>query len=269
MNDTTKALLLKTRKGATAGFETKQWTEVLTALGFEVVVTKTRNTITRVVIHAPNRNTLVIDKVSGYKRVVFYDLCRWIKSEQVGLDLVELASRALGMETPENEKKLHDLYIRDLTNTGTCPVCGGNYKLDGAGIGHHGFRRPGDGMLHGSCFGVAYLPWEQSAEGALAYLDQVLKPALNRAEAFLAELPNKTTLPREVYLGKGAYRMEYIGKTEENRYEFDCLMRSELYKAEAEVRHLRSEVAGFEKKTANWREDVLPEIKYAGKFKKA
>lgn len=268
MNETTQALLLKTRKGATASFEVKQWGIVLTELGFTFQVTKTRNTVTEVKITSPlGHETLTITKQPNYRRITFYELSGWLK--KFGFNLVETASVRLGMDTPEQEKKLHDLYIRDLTNTGTCAVCEGNYKRDGVGIGHHGFRRPGDGMLHGSCFAVGYLPWELSPVGAEAYIADCLVPHLEGAISHLARLNagEITKFYRKEGFRENARTIEVTRESDE--YQFEQLLKSAIYQAERDVKWTQNEIESFKKKVANWKPDELPEVKYAGKFKAA
>ena len=55
---------------------------------------------------------------------------------------------------------------------GFCPICEGDFKLvprpgvinysehEAMSLVHHGFIRPGDGMIHGDCFGVGWQPYE-------------------------------------------------------------------------------------------------------------
>lgn len=271
MNELTRELLLKTRKGATASFEVKQWGIVLVELGFAFQTTKTRNTVTEVKITSPLGNeVLTITKQPNYRRITFYELSGWLK--RFGFDLVETASIRLGMETPEKEKYLKDLYVRDLTNTGTCAVCEGNYKRDGTGIGHHGFRRPGDGMLHGSCFAVGYLPFELSPVGAEAYLKDAIRPTLAREEAYLARLPTITSFlkaPSRFDLRQNPNALPETITKETHSWEFDQMMASATHQTESKIRMLKADIAYFEKKVANWKADELPEVKYAGKFKVA
>lgn len=268
MNDAIRELLLKVRKGATAGFGAKQWAESLEAMGFLVTMVTERRAVVSFSVVGPQGGTLTITKRPGYKRIVFYDLLPWAKG--INLDLVAMASEALGMDTPEVERALKDLYERDLTNTGTCPVCGGNFKRNGTGIGHHGFKRPGDGMLHGACFGVNYLPWELSPIGAQEYISFALEPTKAQAEKRLEmlttgqitefmELPPswKTgalpeTITREIDPERFARKLEQeIGST--RRY----------------IAMLTADIKFFRAKVAGWVADELPEFKHAGKFKAA
>lgn len=55
---------------------------------------------------------------------------------------------------------------------GKCPICEGDFKLtaDTNVLVHHGYRRPGDGMIHGDCYAVHYPPYEVSCEVTKKYL---------------------------------------------------------------------------------------------------
>lgn len=65
---------------------------------------------------------------------------------------------------------------RTLENTGTCPICGKNFKLDGSGkIISHGYVVQWH-QHNGSCFGVGKLPWELSPQGAIDYVKQCCLP---------------------------------------------------------------------------------------------
>lgn len=65
------------------------------------------------------------------------------------------------------------------TTVGTCIVCEreiavreshGNGKNNGLPVlVHHGYRRPGDGAIHGDCYAVGLLPHEPSPETASLY----------------------------------------------------------------------------------------------------
>jgi hypothetical protein len=64
------------------------------------------------------------------------------------------------------------------TCIGTCIVCQREIavRIDAetgaAALVHHGYRRPGDGAIHGDCFAVGKAPHEISADTAVLYRDQ-------------------------------------------------------------------------------------------------
>jgi len=79
----------------------------------------------------------------------------------------------LGMESHEATKKAE----RTRENTGTCGVCGGEYKLIAGHLVHHGFQRPGHGYIVGDCFGVGYQAWEKSKQSVVDYVKALGKMA--------------------------------------------------------------------------------------------
>jgi len=59
---------------------------------------------------------------------------------------------------------------------GLCPVCMNRIKCQGERLVHHGYKRPGDGCIHGDCFGVGQTPHELSDRTAREYLELVVLP---------------------------------------------------------------------------------------------
>lgn len=104
----------------------------------------------------------------------------WKLVYQSGLkDLAQKQLASYGEEAVD--RVLRPSKMRDLINTGTCPVCFGNFKLtpktrhgkDKAmpGMVLHGYKRPGTGYVHGNCFGQDWPPFELSREGTDAYIE--------------------------------------------------------------------------------------------------
>lgn len=70
---------------------------------------------------------------------------------------------------------------------GNCQICEKDFKLlDGRTV-HHGFTRPGDGYIHGDCFGVHAEPYEVSTACLQLYLEG-LRRGLTSAENRLIAL---------------------------------------------------------------------------------
>lgn len=263
---TTNELLLQTRKQATSSFGVKEWTTVMTELGFKIETAKTGRTVTEFKFSIDGR-TMVIEKEPRCVRILFYDMTSMLK--EAGLNLVEMASSKLGLDTPDVEKKLHDLYVRDLTNTGTCPVCEGNFKLDSGGkIGHHGFTRPGDGWLHGSCFGVKYRPFELDAVGAIDYGVALGKHLVGK-QAYLARLVSGEikSFTKEVSQGYSKPKLAVEVTIESDKYEFESITKQRIFSTEQDIKMITKDIAYFQNKVANWKLDALPEVKHAGKFR--
>src|SRR5271170_2740661 len=64
---------------------------------------------------------------------------------------------------------------------GNCQLCEGDFKLTAENcMVHHGFKRPGDGVIHGDCPGVGSDPYEVSCE--------LIKDALTVTERAIANM---------------------------------------------------------------------------------
>ena len=119
-------------------------------------------------------------------RVYPHEILRWLKENT---DYLARVSAALGMEphVPASE--------RTLENTGSCPCCFGNYKLehhavqgqDVATMVLHGYSRPRIGAVVGECMGRGRAPFEFSADGTRLLLGLVIMHR-TRAADYLASL---------------------------------------------------------------------------------
>lgn len=82
-------------------------------------------------------------------------------------------------------------------HTGFCAACGRAIKVrDHQGamtLVHHGYQRPGDGQIHGDCYGVHRPPHELSPDVAQECLDDATA-ALERGGQMIAQLKTVTTL---------------------------------------------------------------------------
>jgi len=139
---------------------------------------------------------------------------------------------------------------------GHCPVCTAEQKLTtDMRMVHHGFQRPGDGYIHGDCFGVHYSAYELSCEGTKAYLVMVqaqqesVSARLNRLVS--GQVKKLTKVVTEWRKGRmGTTRVVEV--CEEEVVEFRNLLRITIAQVESELRHVGHEVARVEKLIANW-----------------
>jgi len=232
----TTELLQKVRKGAWASFTASQWATVMTELGFKWTVTqKQGRKVTQVRVES-DTHEFTYTKEPRYKRITFYSLPGDIAT--TGLTLQEMASVKLNLPTIEQEREAKAIKARDWTNTGTCPVCEANVKLnDHRGLVHHGFRRPGHGSIEGDCFAVNDKPWELSSGAAVRYLGW-LKSELEAAKVV------EGTLDMHRFDGNSIY----TSPVTRNHFQY--------------VERLEKEIAYFTAKIAGWKFDTLPEEKY-------
>lgn len=257
ISDKDRALLLKARKGATAGFGTKDWETICKLLGLSFEVLKDKREIVGVDITTPEGAKCEIRKKSGYRVVTFYDLTPWLAAR--GYPLEVLASQLLGMETPEEEKIRKEYKARDWTNTGTCGVCEQNVKMrDDQRLVHHGYQRPGDGMIHGDCFGVGYQPHELSPDAAKDFLEKVLKPHAERLNKRLDDLLNGRVMQIQVNRIGLFVEPTYVGVGEVG---WELALDREMSSVQRDLTYAEGDIAHFTKKVEAWRLDMLPEFK--------
>lgn len=173
----------------------------------------------------------------------------------------EAASQALGLPTVEEEKREREFYARDITNTGTCPCCGRNIKLDAQGrMVHHGYERPGDGMgIVGDCFGVGYEPFEVSPRGTMAVRDHLIR----MRDSHVVDLGNLKGDKVDKLRVKAPYTLngpEYmtIGR---DHAEWEQAHRLAIETGKVAVERLAKDIEGLQTQIDAWEPDDLPEVK--------
>lgn len=141
---------------------------------------------------------------------------------------------------------------RTIENTGTCPCCHRNIKLDGGKIVHHGFEIS-HGYRNGTCPGVGFKPWEVSVEGKVALL-QAKIVRLGSLVQTKDHYINARELVETIGFGKGRESVvREIGTPE-----FKRLQDFRLMKNETEIEHIQSDIARLTKEIAGWVRQTLP-----------
>jgi len=106
---------------------------------------------------------------------------------------------------------------RTLDNTGTCPCCGHNVKLNGGRIVDHGFTLEFN-QRNGKCFGVGYRPWEISPRGKVdlrAAVESTLEIRRAQYAKLLEDEAPKPGSKEASLLAKLAHNIRYDAKTVE------------------------------------------------------
>lgn len=143
---------------------------------------------------------------------------------------------------------------------GICPVCEGEFKVRDGKLVHHGFTRPGDGMIHGDCFAVGYEPYERSVKGCQDY-KVVVVDQRKGVEDYLARLrAGKVTYFSEIQrFGYAHEIVEYVAGVTEP-YRFQRLIEEKIRDCEYRIRQLTSEVARMDRLIAGWSLKDLREV---------
>lgn len=137
---------------------------------------------------------------------------------------------------------------------GQCPVCEGDFKLRDGRLVHHGFERPGDGMIHGDCFAVGYEPYEVSCESSKLYRAKV--EALKASEVeYLSKLQNGTIVElyvekRVTFTGRGGGVVKVEKATDPDQ--FANVLRSKIWETDARISSADREIARMTKLIDAW-----------------
>lgn len=135
-------------------------------------------------------------------------------------------------------------------NIGECQWCGADHKLFSDNtVVHHGYKRPGDGQIHGDCFGVGAVPYEVSCD-LTKKLVSLLQGKLVGAKAYLERLKNGGVRFFMKQNRHGEAVQFAVGVT--NDYDWNREIESATWNVESEIRHLTSEITIQEKRVANW-----------------
>lgn len=138
---------------------------------------------------------------------------------------------------------------------GTCPICEGTYKLHDERMVHHGFKRPGDGAIHGDCFAVGHPPYEVSCEITKVYRVAV-QESLDRLNATLARYKTGEVTYFTEYRGRRGWTfaecmVEYaLGVTEP--YTWSRMYESKTHELEYQIRMTTSEIARLTRLIDTW-----------------
>lgn len=241
-----KSVLLKVRKGATAGFNAKRWTEALGELGYVVAFQG----------HGRDRKILVTngdgEMFEDYCKG-FYKLGKWLSDRGIKA----AASKALGMPTVEDEKAEKENKARDWVNTGTCAICGMNVKMREGKLVLHGYQRPGWGSIQGSCFGVNWPPYETSNGVCLAYMLDC-KDHLKLTGAKLVEVCAEDYA--EDYYVRANHRRDPAVAVKKGEPRWHNLWENNKISLASKIRGLKSDIVIIDQRIKDWKPSAkMPE----------
>lgn len=137
---------------------------------------------------------------------------------------------------------------------GNCPVCEGDFKLHKGKLVHHGYQRPGDGMIHGDCFCVGMDPYEVSPKGCELFRTFLQGMLANLQEALVRFTSGEVTeLSKLVF--RGAWRDHELVKVSkaENPAEFARLLQDKIHETESRIRGTEREIARMNARIEAWK----------------
>lgn len=140
---------------------------------------------------------------------------------------------------------------RTLENTGTCPVCQRNVKLDDRGrIVIHGYMVRYHEFV-GGCFGIGHEPTEISDSGIKAYQTFLQKMQTQREEAVAAWEAGEIT---KVYDQR---KREWVAQGDAR---FAHLAEAKVHELKTEIRYIASDLETLAMRLEDWRPMPLPGV---------
>lgn len=140
---------------------------------------------------------------------------------------------------------------RTRDGTGSCPVCFQNIKISSSEMMVlHGYKRPGHGQVHGSCFGVGYPAFEVSVKGVVAYLNQMILPSIKRIQSNLDGLKSGDIKKIPVRYSKDPVTPESP--------DWDSALKDAIQVTERSLKAAESDKAAYNRLKDHWVERPLP-----------
>lgn len=140
---------------------------------------------------------------------------------------------------------------------GTCPICEGTFKLHLKRLVHHGFKRPGDGAIHGDCYAVNYPPYEVSCEVTKTYRGMIQLGLYNLRTSIAEHKAGKVTRFTKMEIKYNLYRrelveIEYIAGVTEPAL-WARASENHIRELEGQARMYESEIVRLTRLIDNWK----------------
>ena len=167
------------------------------------------------------------------------DTLDWLNKET---DWVTQINKQLQMDPHEKAEP------RTRENTGTCPVCFNNIKVQKGEMVIHGYKRPGTGQTHGRCFGVGYPPFELKVTGTKDYLLEVIEPSIVSVKDYLKRL--KDGLIDSIQMRQGTYTPDHPM--------WDRAVKAITQDKQSQLKGLEAQQDAYKKLVSKWKKRPLP-----------
>ena len=207
------------------------------------------------IITAPNGKSFEAKSRSDY---IFACPTAWKFLYENKLDEAAKAVLAQGFEKP-----LSDEEVLELSRSGLCPICLRyiERREDGA-IMRHGWRSRQYTQLQPPCFGWGKPPWEKSPNGAVQYLEHLVKeyiPSIKKELKDILETPPESYINYEARNYTPQQREKFKIKTSWVRNSEDHDKWEKNYKAHInelkyEIAYAESLIPVLKKRIAEWKE---------------
>ncbi len=146
---------------------------------------------------------------------------------------------------------------------GKCGVCEGDFKLthaskhpsvesEGFRLVHHGYKRPGDGEIHGDCFAVGMAPYEISTDATEQYLHLVEQQLANQMQ-HLVRLESGAVTELRKQISRGTWGApEFKTLTPADGWEFKDELRARIGETRYRITNLQREARRLERLINQW-----------------
>lgn len=138
---------------------------------------------------------------------------------------------------------------------GFCAICERDIKLHDGKLVHHGYKRPGDGCIHGDCFAVNCPPYEVTAEPLVRLVGHLMQALAQEEDRLEHLLSGKVTHFDETRI-VGTWNPTMI-KTSYSIYVTEWYMwqsemNAKISNSKYEIRGIKTEIARLNKWIATW-----------------
>jgi hypothetical protein len=121
------------------------------------------------------------DKATAPRRREILDELRQLRAERKAIKEAARRARESAAATKKAERENKRAAI-----TSECQICEGQFCTKGGRMVHHGYQRPGDGAIHGDCYGVGHIPFP--AVDALCQWRECLETWIGHLETAILEV---------------------------------------------------------------------------------
>jgi len=133
---------------------------------------------------------------------------------------------------------------------GNCQLCEGDFRLRDGRLVHHGYKRPGDGSIHGDCPGVGLPPYEATCDGIRAYVVS-LRDQVAREDEFRRQLEAGEIKTLTVQKGYG-YNRKFVEIAASDSHEWRNEVSSRVSGTKHRIKRLQEAIVRAEQRIVRW-----------------
>jgi hypothetical protein len=148
-----------------------------------------------------------------------------------------------------------------IRHVGECQICEGRFKIHDGRVVLHGYKRPGDGYIHGECFGRNEEPYERSCALIPGWLGTI-RARVVELKNFLARLRKGAV--ESIWVDRRGKPFELTRANADPPYTWDSALERKIWDVERELKFFASEVVRLQRRIDTWRLRPLEEVDERG-----